>query len=108
LPCQAAIKRASRINQARLKAIQARFRHIRHGPAVRLPLLERLMIATPTSHDTIESLLRRTPETPHNDNAAPLRCPVTGRRCEGDLSHLCEGFGCARKAGLSPHSYENS
>ena len=27
--------------------------------------------------------------------------------CEGDLSHLCEDYGCARKGGLSPHSHEN-
>jgi hypothetical protein len=41
--------------------------------------------------------------------AARLRpiCPITGRRCEGDLSHLCEDYGCARKGGLSPHSHEN-
>jgi hypothetical protein len=35
---------------------------------------------------------------------APARCPITGRPCEGDLAHLCEDYGCARKAGLSPHS----
>jgi hypothetical protein len=34
-------------------------------------------------------------------------CPITGHRCEGDLSHLCEDYGCARKGGLSPHSQEN-
>jgi len=34
-------------------------------------------------------------------------CPITGRQCEGDLSHLCEDYGCARKGGLSPHSHEN-
>jgi hypothetical protein len=34
-------------------------------------------------------------------------CPITGRPCEGDLSYLCEDFGCARKGGLSPHSDEN-
>jgi len=37
----------------------------------------------------------------------PARCPVTGRGCEGDLAYLCEDYGCARKAGLSPHSAEN-
>jgi hypothetical protein len=35
-------------------------------------------------------------------------CPITGHPCEGDLSHLCADFGCARKGGLSPHSDENS
>jgi hypothetical protein len=34
-------------------------------------------------------------------------CPLTGHRCEGDLAYLCEDYGCARKAGLSPHSAEN-
>ena len=75
---------------------------------MRQPLLEEFMAATPDVHDAIDSLLRRAFRQPHDDNAAPLRCPVTGRRCEGDLAHLCEGFGCARKAGLSPHSHENS
>jgi len=64
------------------------------------------MAATPAANEAIESLLRTAHRQP-NDDAWPLRCPVTGRRCEGDLSHLCEGFGCARKAGLSPHSSEN-
>jgi hypothetical protein len=36
-----------------------------------------------------------------------LSCPITGYACEGDLSHLCEDYGCARKGGLSPHSEEN-
>jgi len=34
-------------------------------------------------------------------------CPVTRHPCEGDLSYLCEDYGCARKGGLSPHSHEN-
>ncbi|HTL64780.1 MAG TPA: hypothetical protein VL305_07260 [Pseudolabrys sp.] len=34
-------------------------------------------------------------------------CPVTGYPCEGDLSYLCEEYGCARKGGLSPRSEEN-
>jgi hypothetical protein len=36
-----------------------------------------------------------------------LMCPITGCRCEGDLSYRCEDYGCARKGGLSPHSHEN-
>ena len=38
---------------------------------------------------------------------AQFSCPITGYACEGDLSHLCEDYGCARKGGLSPHSDEN-
>jgi len=38
---------------------------------------------------------------------APFPCPVTGYQCEGDLSYLCEDYGCARKGGLSPRSDEN-
>lgn len=34
-------------------------------------------------------------------------CPITRYPCEGDLSYLCEDYGCARKGGLSPHSDEN-
>jgi hypothetical protein len=34
-------------------------------------------------------------------------CPITGYPCEGDPSHLCEDYGCARKGGLSPRSDEN-
>ena len=37
----------------------------------------------------------------------PARCPITGYPCEGDLSKRCEGYGCARKGGLSPRSDEN-
>ncbi len=43
----------------------------------------------------------------HEDGRAPALCPLTGRWCEGDLAYLCEDYGCARKAGLSPHSAEN-
>jgi hypothetical protein len=38
----------------------------------------------------------------------PFLCPITNYPCEGDLSYLCEDYGCARKGGLSPHSNENS
>lgn len=41
------------------------------------------------------------------ESKAPIRCPITGYPCEGDLSHLCEDYGCARKGGLSPCSDEN-
>jgi hypothetical protein len=42
-----------------------------------------------------------------NERKPLFLCPITGRPCEGDLSHLCEDYGCARKGGLSPHSDEN-
>jgi hypothetical protein len=46
---------------------------------------------------------------PSNDNksASLFFCPITGYPCEGDLSYLCQGYGCARKGGLSPWSDEN-
>jgi len=44
---------------------------------------------------------------PRDDKQSLFVCPLTGRRCEGDLAYLCEDYGCARKAGLSPHSAEN-
>jgi hypothetical protein len=42
-----------------------------------------------------------------SDSKPQFFCPITGYPCEGDLSHLCEDYGCARKGGLSPHSEEN-
>jgi hypothetical protein len=42
-----------------------------------------------------------------DDDKRLLRCPITGYPCQGDLSYLCEDYGCARKAGLSPRSEEN-
>jgi hypothetical protein len=42
----------------------------------------------------------------YNDKSQIL-CPITGYRCEGDLSYLCEDYGCAHKGGLSPRSEEN-
>jgi hypothetical protein len=44
---------------------------------------------------------------PNNDSQSRVLCPITGHPCEGDLSYLCEDYGCARKGGLSPHSQEN-
>jgi len=43
----------------------------------------------------------------HDASKVVIRCPITGHPCEGDLSHLCEDYGCARKGGLSPCSVEN-
>jgi hypothetical protein len=50
----------------------------------------------------------RTRTAGHDDRTSSLICPITARRCEGDLSYLCEDYGCARKGGLSPHSEENT
>jgi hypothetical protein len=46
--------------------------------------------------------------TSYKGSASLFVCPITGYPCEGDLSYLCEDYGCARKAGLSPRSDENS
>ena len=46
--------------------------------------------------------------TSYNAHAQIFLCPITGYPCEGDLSYLCEDYGCARKGGLSPRSDENS
>ena len=43
----------------------------------------------------------------YNDSEPLFLCPITGYPCEGDLSPLCEDYGCARKGGLSPRSEEN-
>ncbi|MGA8588332.1 MAG: hypothetical protein WCF80_08030 [Pseudolabrys sp.] len=45
--------------------------------------------------------------TPKQSSEPPANCPITGFPCEGDLSYLCEDYGCARKGGLSPRSEEN-
>jgi len=42
-----------------------------------------------------------------NECGPPFICPITLHPREGDLSHLCEEYGCALKGGLSPHSEEN-
>ena len=56
-----------------------------------------------------EHPLGRTRIADHHDViTSSLICPITARRCEGDLSYLCEDYGCARKGGLSPHSEENA
>jgi hypothetical protein len=43
-----------------------------------------------------------------NDGRQLILCPITSYPCEGDLSYLCEDYGCARKGGLSPRSEENA
>jgi hypothetical protein len=59
---------------------------------------------TPTQK--ISAAIRRR-STTNNENAGLFLCPITGYPCEGDLSYLCEDYGCARKGGLSPRSDEN-
>jgi hypothetical protein len=59
-----------------------------------------------TSTQTSSPAIHRRTET--DDESKPLfPCPITGYPCEGDLSYLCEDYGCARKGGLSPRSEEN-
>jgi hypothetical protein len=61
-----------------------------------------------TNRDTIDrAAIGAKLQPPNHDQGSRLTCPMTGRRCEGDLSYLCEDYGCARKGGLSPHSHEN-
>ena len=55
---------------------------------------------------TISPVTNRRPAS-CNENKPLILCPITGYPCEGDLSYLCEDYGCARKGGLSPHSDEN-
>jgi hypothetical protein len=59
------------------------------------------------TRENTSSADRRQRPAPHDDKPTLFVCPLTGRRCEGDLAYLCEDYGCARKAGLSPHSAEN-
>ena len=59
---------------------------------------------TPTKTTSPDVHLR---PTSYNARAQLFFCPITGYPCEGDLSYLCEDYGCARKGGLSPHSDEN-
>jgi hypothetical protein len=66
------------------------------------------MIEIPDAVETIGVMLNRTTSKQSNKDRNPIfRCPITDHPCEGDLSHLCEDYGCARKGGLSPHSDDN-
>ena len=66
------------------------------------------MMETPDAVETIGVMLNRTTSKQSNKDRNPMfQCPITGHPCEGDLSHLCEDYGCARKGGLSPNSDEN-
>ena len=60
------------------------------------------------AHDTINGVfIGAKLDQSNNDSQSWVLCPITGHPCEGDLSYLCEDYGCARKGGLSPHSHEN-
>ena len=66
------------------------------------------MMETPDAVETIGGMLNGTTSKQSNKDRNPMfQCPITGYPCEGDLSHLCEDYGCARKGGLSPNSDEN-
>jgi hypothetical protein len=59
-----------------------------------------------TPSQTIGPAIHRRPAN-YNESESLFPCPITGYPCEGDLSYLCEDYGCARKGGLSPRSDEN-
>jgi len=70
-------------------------------------VLEDLMPET-AAYDTINGVfIGAKLDQSNNDSQSRVLCPITGHPCEGDLSYLCEDYGCARKGGLSPHSHEN-
>jgi len=59
-----------------------------------------------TSTQGSSHAIHRRTET-DDESKALIPCPLTGYPCQGDLSYLCEDYGCARKGGLSPRSEEN-
>jgi hypothetical protein len=59
------------------------------------------------TRELTDDLARAIAQARESNKQSLFVCPLTGRRCEGDLAYLCEDYGCARKAGLSPHSAEN-
>ena len=71
-------------------------------------LLEDLMAEIADAYNTINGVIIGAKlEQSNNDSQSRVLCPITSYPCEGDLSYLCEDYGCARKSGLSPHSHEN-
>ena len=71
-------------------------------------LLEDLMAEIADAYNTINGVIIGAKlEQSNNDSQSRVLCPITSYPCEGDLSYLCEDYGCARKGGLSPHSHEN-
>jgi hypothetical protein len=91
--------------KAKSGAAKTKLRHTKENPMGRIIALVRADHATPQAHQN--SAAGRLPAAPRDDKQSLFVCPLTGRRCEGDLAYLCEDYGCARKAGLSPHSVEN-
>jgi hypothetical protein len=65
------------------------------------------MAGITTDHVAMNASIGVGLEQPGHDRWSHVLCPITGHPCEGDLSWRCEDYGCARKAGLSPHSHEN-
>ena len=65
------------------------------------------MMETPDAVETIGVMSNRITSKQFINRNPMFRCAITGHPCVGDLSHLCEDYGCARKGGLSPHSDEN-
>jgi hypothetical protein len=72
-----------------------------------MQLLEELMAKTAADNTINAVLIGAKLDQSHDDGQSQVLCPITGRSCEGDLSYLCEDYGCARKGGLSPYSQEN-
>jgi hypothetical protein len=64
--------------------------------------VEETMTPTKTANPAITATPSKLPR-----QQTTVLCPITGYPCEGDLSYLCEDYGCARKGGLSPRSDEN-
>jgi hypothetical protein len=69
--------------------------------------MERTMSDTSVILDKFTALLGKAVVDKLKEERSQMRCPITGAACEGDLSHLCQEYGCARKGGLSPRSNEN-
>lgn len=65
------------------------------------------MVQLTNDHNEIARLFGFETESPNNYSRSRVLCPITGCLCEGDLSYLCDDYGCARKGGLSPNSDEN-
>jgi hypothetical protein len=91
--------------KAKSGAPTTKLRHTKENPMGRIiALLYGSQATTQARQDSVAGQQRA---APRDDKTSLFVCPLTGRRCEGDLAYLCEDYGCARKAGLSPHSAEN-
>ena len=64
-------------------------------------LLEDLMAEIADAYNTINGVIIGAKlEQSNNDSQSRVLCPITSYPCEGDLSYLCEDYGCARKGGF--------